>query len=265
MTRTFSMRKSNVLARLRAGEAVCSIKLNTADPATAEVAAMSGCDCIWLDLEHTAMNYENLANQIRAAKMYDTDTLVRVRRGSYSDLIYPLELDATGIMVPHVMNADEARQIVRSTRFHPLGRRPVDGGNADGKYARISTLEYMQSANHERFIVLQIEDPEAMDNLEEIAAVDGYDMLLFGPGDFSHALGIPGQMGDSRIIDARRKVAEVAVAHGKFAGSVMGGVSDFQELMDMGYRFVNISADVLILSAGFDEKVAQFRKAKPAV
>ncbi len=68
----------------------------------------------------------------RAAKVFDVDAIVRVPRGSYSDMIRPLELDAAGIMVPHVMSAEDARQVVRWTRFAPVGLRPLDGGNADG-------------------------------------------------------------------------------------------------------------------------------------
>jgi len=127
-----------------------------------------------------------------AAKVHDTDVMVRVARGSYSDHVKPLELDAAGIMVPHVMSLADARRVVSMTRFHPIGRRPVDGGNADGSYCAVDSLTYFREANRERFVCVQIEDPEPLDDLDAIAALDGIDMLFFGPADFSQGIGAPG-------------------------------------------------------------------------
>ena len=244
------MRPSRVLAKLRAGEVVNCIKLNLADPRVAEIAGACGFDCIWNDLEHVANDLDAIANQIRAAKMFDVDTVVRVPRGSYSDLIRPLEMDATGIMVPHVMSAADAREVARQTKFHPIGRRPIDGGNSDGSYCMIPVREYIEQANRERFVIVQIEDPEPMDELEAIAQVAGVDMLFFGPGDFSHGIGDPGNLHHPRVEDARRRVAEVACRYGKFAGTV-GSLEAMPALIEMGYRFLNVGADVVALADAF--------------
>jgi len=241
------MRPSRVLAKLRAGKMVSCFKLNLESSRAAEIAALCGYDCLWADMEHTPNGYEVVERQISAAKCYDVDVVVRVARGSYSDYIRPLELDAAGIMVPHIMSADDARRVVRMTRFHPTGLRPVDGGNADGQYCMIPFVEYLKQANDQRFVIVQIEDPEPLAELEEIAAIEGIDMLFFGPGDFSHALGIPGQMKDPRIIAARNRIVEVARRHGKFAGTV-GGAGSLEELAALGYQFVNNGADVVALS-----------------
>ena len=131
------MRPSRVLKKLRAGKVASCVKLNLADPRAAEIAAMCGVDCVWLDQEHVPNDSRDIENQVRAAKVHDVDAVVRVPRGSYSDLVHPLEMDATGIMVPHVMSLDDARRVVWQTRFHPVGRRPLDGGNADGAYCMI--------------------------------------------------------------------------------------------------------------------------------
>lgn len=242
------MRQSRVLDRLRAGETVLSFKTNLADARASEIAARCGFDCVWTDVEHVPNDWTVIEQQVWATKAYDVDLLVRVARGSYSDYVRPLELDAAGIMVPHLMSAEDARQVVRMTRFHPVGRRPVDGGNADGAYCGIDFNEYLRQANEQRFIILQIEDPEPLRELDEIAAVEGYDMLLFGPGDFSHGIGKPGQWDAPEIADARRRVADAALAHGKFAGTV-GGPDNLAELVEMGYRFVNVGADVIALMA----------------
>ena len=251
------MRKSRVLGKLRSGKLASCTKLNLADARAAEIAAMSGFDCVWLGMEHVPNTLHDIENQIRAIKMCNVDALVRVPRGSYSDLILPLEMDAAGIMVPHVMSASDAREIAWRTRFHPIGRRPIDGGNADGAYCLIPPEQYTREANEQRFVIIQIEDPEPLDELDEIAQVEGIDMLFFGPGDFSHAIGAVGRA-DPRADEARRRVAQAAVRHGKFAGTV-GTPQNLAELVEMGYRFVNLGADVLALTGYFQSMASAFK------
>jgi 4-hydroxy-2-oxoheptanedioate aldolase len=239
-----NMRRSRVLQKLRAGEIVNCLKINLSDPRVSEIAAITGFDCVWTDQEHIGTDWSIVAGNVWATKSHDTDILVRVARGSYSDYVRPLELDATGIMVPHIMSLEDARKVVDMTRFHPIGRRPIDGGNSDGAYTALDFNEYLVQANEQRFVILQIEDPEPLDELEEIAALEGYDMLFFGPGDFSQGIGAPGQWDHPKLIETRIRVAEVARRHGKFAGTV-GGPGNLNELIAMGYQFVSIGADVV--------------------
>ena len=238
------MRESRVLRKLRAGQVVSCTKFNLSCPRAPEIAARCGIDCVWLDMEHVPNDLETVENQIRSAKAYDVDAIVRVARGSYSDYIKPLEADAAGIMVPHILSLEDAERVVYQTRFHPLGRRPLDGGNADGAYCLVETEDYLREANAQRFIVLQIEDPEALPELDEIAALEGIDMIFFGPGDFSQGIGAPGQWDHPDITEARKRIARAARAHGKFAGTT-GSIESLPGLIDMGYQFICIGGDVV--------------------
>ncbi len=238
------MRRSRTLRKLREGKVVGCFKLNLADARAAEIVALAGFDCLWLCQEHVANDYAVIEKQILAAKAHDVDVLVRVPRGSYSDYIRPLELDATGIMVPHVMGVEDAKQVIWWTRFHPVGRRPMDGGNADGAYGQVDLLDYLEQANRERFVALQIEDPEPVGEIEEIAALDGFDILFFGPGDFTHGIGAPAQWDHPKVEETRRRVAEAAADHGKFAGCP-GNPDNIDELVEMGFRFITMGADVI--------------------
>ena len=251
------MRPSRVLEKLRAGGTASCVKLNLCDPRAAELAAMCGFDCVWLDREHVPNTLKDIEASIRAAAARGADTIVRVPRGGYSNLIWPLEMDAAGIMVPHVMSLADARQVARFTKFHPIGRRPLDGGNADGAYCMVPLADYLRQANEQRFVIVQIEDPEPLAELDEIAAVPGIDMLFFGPGDFSHGIGAPGQWDDPRIADARRRIADAARKHGKFAGTV-AGLGDLGDLAREGYRFLSVGADVLGLAEYFRKIVDGF-------
>jgi 4-hydroxy-2-oxoheptanedioate aldolase len=242
------MRQSKVLKKLRAGETACCFKVNIADAVSTEIAAMSGFDCVWVDREHLAQDWSVYSAHVWASKAHDTDLMVRIPRGSYSDYVKPLELDATGILVPNVMNEEDAKKVIEYTRFHPMGRRAIDGGSADGGYTNMNFKDYLQQANTQRFVVFQIEDAEALQELDKIAALDGFDMLFFGPGDFSQSIGAPGDWNNPLLLDARIQVAAVAKKHGKFAATT-GSIDKLEEFKDMGYQFINIGADVVGMSA----------------
>ena len=114
----------------------------------------------------------------------------------------------------------------------------------------ISCSDYAEQANDQRFVMVQIEDPEPMDELDEIAAMPGVDMLLFGAGDFSHSLGVPGGFDDPRVAEARKQVADAALRHGKFAG-IPCSVEAVPQMLDLGYQFLSIGADVVAMTAYF--------------
>ncbi len=183
--------------------------------------------------------------------------IVRVARGSYSGYIRPFEADATGIIVPHVASEAEARQIVEWVRFHPVGKRALDGGNIDGQFCLVPLGDYIRHSNTERVVILQIESPEALENVEKIAAVPGFDALLFGAGDFSHRIGKLGKVTDPEVVAARRRVAEAAKQHGKhvMAASLYG---QKDQLIAEGTSIFTLGADVITLGQGLRQAVADF-------
>lgn len=254
------LRPSRLLRELRSGSNPCTLKFNLNDPRIIEMAGLAGASAVWLCNEHVPNDWINLENQVRAAKLHDMDTIVRVSKGSYSDYVKPFEMDATAIMVPHVTTADEALKIVETTRFMPLGRRPMDGGNVDGAFCQIPIADYLKHSNEERLLILQIESPEALAHVEEIAAVPGFDVLLFGPGDFSHLIGKAGQVGAPEVVAARKRVASAAQKHGKYL-MMPGMIAPQAELAGEGWRIFNLGADVLSLGSAFNKLVADYRGA----
>lgn len=243
---------------MKAGRLSACYKMNLADPRVAEIASSAGADALWLCNEHVPNDWLTLEAMIRAAALHDTDALVRVSKGSYSDYIRPLEAGAAGIIVPHVANADEAREIVRSVRFHPLGQRPLDGGNADAGYGRVPLPEYIEFTNHDRLLILQIESPEALGEVDAIAAVEGFDLLMFGPGDYAHRIGRADDPSCSEVDFARRRVEEAARAHGKRCVAV-GALGTGSELWERGYAIVHTGADVIALGNAVREAIRPFK------
>jgi len=253
------MKTSKVLEIVRNNGVACCAKINACDPRVCDMAGIAGFDTVWIDTEHLPHSVRDIENFARSTRAYDMDCIVRVPYYNYSRLIRPLEAGATGLLVPHVTTAEQAEAIVYQTRFHPLGRRSLDGAGVDNDYGANSVEEYMRFMNEEVLIGVQIEDPEAMEHLDNIARVRGIDMLFFGPADFSQGLGKPGQVNALEVEDARRKVAEVAAAHGKCAGTGVKDIADVPRLIELGYSFLNLCSDTSILRNAFKKLTQTFR------
>ena len=251
-------RTSRVLDKMRRGEKVISYKLNLSCPRAVEIAALAGFDAFWICQEHVPTDQNTMENIIRAGKIYDMDTIVRVAKGCYSDYIRPLEADAAGIMIPHLMSLEEAEEIVHTVRFQPLGLRPVDGGNADGLYCKLDFKEYIRFMNENRLVIVQIEDPEPLSELDKICQLDGIDMIFFGPGDFSHAIGHPAEFDHPEIHRVRKYIVETAHKYGKFAGTV--SVPSLEQCYLEGYDFVNCGADVAAIGANCDAIIKNYNE-----
>ena len=251
------LRRSRVLQEVRKGLVATTAKINLSDPRVVELCGLAGYSAVWLCLEHVPNDWHDIENCVRAAKLHDIDIIVRVSRGSYSDYIRPFECDATGVMVPHVGSAAEARKVVDVCRFHPMGNRALDGGNSDGAFCQIPLHDYLNHSNTERFLILQIESPEALENVEEIAAVPGYEFLLFGAGDFAHRIGKAGQYTCPEVDAARRRVEAAALANGKRCMSV-GLLLEAHLLIERGYSMVNLASDVVGLGSYLGHQLASF-------
>ncbi|MCP4643396.1 MAG: aldolase [bacterium] len=244
------MYESLVLRKLRNNDPVWCCKSNLTDPNVIEIFGAIGAHCVWLCMEHGPINWESVHNQVRTAKMSGMDSLVRVAKGCYSDLIRPLEMDATGLMVPHCMSGDEAAKIVEMTRFQPIGRRAWDGGNSDGPFCMRAPEEYLTKANEQRFLVVQIEDKEAVDCMEDIVAVDNIDVFFLGPGDLSHSYGVAGQFDHPLVQDAIDKLAELCKKYNRNWGMPCPP-EKAQQLLDKGAKFLAAGSDVVAIAGHF--------------
>ena len=254
-----TFRKSRIKRTINAGKVATILKCNTVDIKVAEIFALAQPDAIWLCMEHGSLDYNQAENQSNAAKIYDVDSLLRVNRGSYSNYIRGLEVDCTGLIIPQIKNLADAKEIEEFTKFPPIGKRGVDGGNNDGKYTKLDMAEYIKQANQERLVIYQIETPEVINDVEAIAEMEGVDALFFGPGDYSLSLGVPGQMDHPDVVSARKKVAEVARKNNKIAATP-GGPAVAKNYIDMGYNLLNIGADVIALADYAENLVNEFEK-----
>jgi 4-hydroxy-2-oxoheptanedioate aldolase len=169
-----------------------------------------------------------------------------------------LEAGAQGIMYPRCDNAEEAREVVRWAKFGPQGQRGFDSGNADNPYCFVPPTEYIEQANNETFVIIQLESPEALEQADEIAHVDGIDALVIGPADFSILAGVPGQFHHPKIDEALQRIAVAAEAAGIHWGCPGVDATRTAELMDRGARVFYSGSDMLMVKQGLEELQRDF-------
>lgn len=246
------MRASKIKAKLGRGEPALITSLALMDPSLFELTSLMGFDGIWLDLEHHATSVERAADLMRAARVGSSDVMVRPAKGEMMRMCRLLEAGAQGIMYPRCESAEEAQEVVQWAKFAPLGRRGLDSGNADNPYCSTPLERYVREANEETFVVIQIEDPEAIDEADAIAAVEGVDVLFLGPGDFSLLSGIPGQFDHPKVWEAVQRVAKAAEGAGAAWGMPTFSPEHSRRLLDMGARFLAHGADILMVKNGLE-------------
>jgi 4-hydroxy-2-oxoheptanedioate aldolase len=227
--------------------------LHLTDPSVFELVSLMGFDCIWMDMEHHTYTVETAAGLMRAARVGASDVLARCAKGELMRMQRMLEAGAQGIMYPRCDTAEEAAEVVRWAKFAPQGTRGCDGANPDMPYLTMPLEKYLAEANRQTFLVIQIEDPQSLERADEIAAVDGVDVLMLGPGDFSILSGIPGQFDHPRVQQALEKIAQAAEKSGKHWGCPTLSVEHTGRIMEMGARFICHQADFLLIKAGFEQ------------
>jgi len=232
--------------------------LHVLDPQIFEMVSLLGFDGIWLDLEHHPTSVESAATLMRAARVGASDVMIRPAKGEFMRLGRMLEAGAQGIMYPRCANAAEAQEVVKWSKFAPLGQRGFDGGNADMPYCSMTMPDYIQKANDETFVVIQLEDQSAVDQAFEIASVPGVDVLFFGPSDFSILAGIPGQFDHPKMQAAMEKVSAAAAKAGKAWGMPSWSVEMTQKLMGMGATFLAHGCDLVMVKVGMEETQRKF-------
>ncbi|HEY2157140.1 MAG TPA: aldolase/citrate lyase family protein [Isosphaeraceae bacterium] len=254
------MRASRVLGKVRSGEPALGITLHLTDPSVYEIAGLMGFDAIWMDMEHHAYSLETAAALMRAARVGGTDIVARPAKGEFMRMGRMLEAGATGIMYPRCDSAEEARDVVTWAKFAPLGRRGFDGSGADVPYLLTPMDRYLREANEQTFVIIQLEEPHAVDRAEEIAAVPGVDMLMFGPADFSVITGIPGEFSHPSIAASLETVARAVKNTGKNWAATCGSLDAARKMIEMGARLVFHGCDLIFVKNGLERIQADFGK-----
>jgi 2-keto-3-deoxy-L-rhamnonate aldolase RhmA len=212
----------------------------------ARIAAAAGAEYVMFDMEHTGWSMETIRMLMSTARAADIVPLVRPPAIRYDFIARPLDLGAMGIVLPMVETEEQARLIVRSAKYEPLGARGAAFGFAHDDYLAGDVLAKMQQANAETLLVPLIETVRGVDNVDQIAAVDGIDVISIGHFDLTKSMGIPAQFDHPDYLRAVDTVREAATRHGKAAGITVGDVETGRRMVEQGFRMIGYSIDCWI-------------------
>ncbi|WP_280537743.1 aldolase/citrate lyase family protein [Halopenitus sp. POP-27] len=223
--------------------------LSIGHPTVAEVTATRGFDFVLIDTEHTTINLETVENMSRGvdAAEGDTETLVRVPSDDPVRIKRVLDIGVAGIMVPRIETAEAARDVVNAVTYPPNGMRGVASGRA-ATYGD-AFQEYVETADEKITTVVQIETPTGLENVGEIAAVEGIDAVFVGPADLSANLGIFGEWDSDRLDAAIEKVVTAGDEAGIPVGTLVVDPDDIEMRVEQGFDFLIVGKDTSHLSA----------------
>lgn len=223
----------------------------------ARIADAAGSDFVMFDQEHTVWTGERVRTMLAAARASDTPCLVRVPASDRQFVSSVLDAGALGIMVPMVESAEQARSIVAAAKYPPVGRRGFGALYADqiDNDGIPGTLDFW---NRDQLVFAQVETVAGLENVEEIAAVDGIDAVWIGQYDLTISMGIPGQFDHSDYISASRRLVDAAADSGKPAGICSSSAEDAIVEMERGYRCIAFH-DIALLTGSLRGSIERTR------
>jgi 2-dehydro-3-deoxyglucarate aldolase/4-hydroxy-2-oxoheptanedioate aldolase len=212
-----------------------------------------GFDGFWIDQEHAGLTYEQVLILSTAARANGMDCFVRMAPTNYALVTQNLEAGAGGVMAARIESAAHAEEFVQWAKFAPRGSRGMNTGGRDALYTHKSPAQFAADSNREQLVAIQIETATALAEADQIAAIDGVDVLFVGPSDLSQALGVLGQLNHEKVWDGYRQVAAACRKHGKHWGTVAATPEFGERALELGCRMISPTFDVNAVRRGIDD------------
>jgi 4-hydroxy-2-oxoheptanedioate aldolase len=250
------MRHNTIKAKIHSGEPAFGVSIMIPSPQLVEMIGALGFDWVMIDCEHGTISLESVELMVIAAEASGITPIVRPRSQDPGEILRVMDRGAMGVQVPHVNTAEDARRVVESVKYHPLGTRGLAAGTRPSNYGfGLSTSEYIQQANDQTLVCVQLEEVEALQNLDEILQVQGIDVFFVGPSDLSQSMGYPGQTSAPPVREAIEHTFAKIVAAGQVPGSA-GNNEAIRDYVRQGCRYVYTHVPRLLASGA-----AEFQKA----
>lgn len=253
------MRDNSMRKKLAEGKQTVGFWAGLGSEAAVEMAAPLDFDWVLIDCEHGVASYEALPGLLRSLNGSQATSLIRVPSADNMS-IFKRVLDAgvEGVLVPQIYTAEQVKSIVSACRYPPLGTRGIAGGRAH-KYG-LDFMDTLQRSNEQVLVFVQIETKEAVDNVDEIMAIEGLDGVLVGPADLSAALGKTLDFETAEFHQAIDKILASAKKFGKPAGFYCNSPQEAKQRFAQGFKFANICNDASILMAGLGGSLKAMRQ-----
>lgn len=242
---------------LAAGERQIGLWCSLCSNITVELVSDSGFDWLLLDTEHSPNELPAVLSQLQAARGGTATAIVRPSSNDPVQIKRLLDIGAPGLLIPYVQTVEEARRAVEATRYAPAGFRGVTGSGRASRYGRVPG--YLQKAESEISVLLQVETREAMGALEAIASVDGVDGIFIGPADLSTSYGYHGNWTGPEMQAVIKDAAERLAKLGKPAGILTANEDEARRFIEWGYSFVAVGADLGLLRNAADALARRFK------
>ncbi|MBR0649378.1 aldolase [Roseomonas terrae] len=230
----------------------------------AQIAASAGFDSLYVDMEHGPLTLDMTGQVCMAALAAGITPLVRVPALAPEFVGRVLDAGALGIIAPHVHSAEEAKRVVQMAKFPPLGHRSAAGHLPQFGFKPYPAKEANPVLDAATMVIPMVESVDALEKVEEIAAVEGVDMILVGTNDLTAEMGIPGEFDHQRVRDAYTRIIEACRGRGKHVG--IGGLASrpdlVAEIVRMGARYVSTGTDLGFLAEACAAKAKQVHALK---
>ena len=251
------MRPHRLFHQLQGGHAAIGLWIGLDCPAAVEALSRAGLDWLLLDCEHGAPSTETLVPLLQAFGDSETSAIVRVPSADPVILQRVLDAGAEGVLLPQIRTAEEVERAVAATRYPPDGTRGIGPYRASAWFAEFP--DYFAEGAKQITVIAQIETKEAVDHLDDIAAVEGLHGLLIGPADLSASLGHFPNTRHEECEAVAQRVVDVCQQHGLAAGYYCNGGADAKARLDQGFRLVNVGSDFgqMVRAARADAAIAR--------
>jgi 4-hydroxy-2-oxoheptanedioate aldolase len=250
--------KNSFKRALKAGQAQIGLWSTLSSNYSVEVIAGAGFDWILLDTEHSPNDLENLLTQLQAAAPYPTHTVVRVPWNDMVTIKRVLDIGAQSILIPYVSTVEEAKAAVSYTRYPPQGVRGVAGSTRASRFGRVK--DYARRAAEEICVLVQVENEQAVGNIEAIAAVEGIDGIFIGPADLHASLGYMGEIANPKVMPIIDEAIKRIRKCGKAPGILTPSEDNAKRQLSLGAQFVAVGNDIGLLARGAEALLARFKQ-----
>lgn len=247
----------NFRQRLAAREFLLGTFVKTPSPIVVEVLGLTDLDCLCLDAEHAPFDRSQIDLSLALARAAGKPTLVRVPVANAEHILNALDCGATGIVAPHIRNAAEAQALAQVCHYGP-GGRGYAGSSRAARYTTLAMADHLQRSSEATTVIAQIEDREAIEDVEAIAAVPGIDALFVGRADLTVAYGAASQ-DDPAVIEAVERVCAAGMRHGRAVGMFLARPADVPLWRERGATFFLLESDQTFLLRGAADLVQRAR------
>ena len=244
------MRKNLTKEKIKGGKAAYGVFVPMGCPTIVEIIGHIGFDFVIFDAEHGPMTAESCEHMVRAADCVNLTPIIRVAMNIRQNILRYLDTGALGVLMPQISSGAEVETVIESVKYPPEGRRGLAAVRAANYGLTGPLADYVKEANQETMVIIQVETMQAIDNLDEILAVPGTDVIFIGPSDLSSAMGYPGQINHPEVQKMIVYLVNEIRTAGKVAGTIAYDLDTLRRRKERGFKYIVYNIAPMLVKSG---------------